>query len=61
MDQILEDIEASAYAQGVKEWYDGYHFGSVDVLSMGRDELCIELLSGREKRTSKLLEKYERK
>ena len=24
VDQILEDIEASAYAQGVKEWYDGY-------------------------------------
>ena len=31
VDQILEDIEASAYAQEVKEWYDGYHFGSVDV------------------------------
>ena len=30
VDQILEDIEASAYAQEVKEWYDGYHFGSVD-------------------------------
>ena len=31
VDQILEDIGASAYAQEVKEWYDGYHFGSVDV------------------------------
>ena len=31
VDQILEDIGASAYAQEVKEWYDGYHFGLVDV------------------------------
>ena len=31
VDQILEDADAGRHAESVKYWYDGYHFGNVDV------------------------------
>ena len=31
VDQILEDADAGKHAGSVKYWYDGYHFGNVDV------------------------------
>lgn len=31
VDRILEDADAGKYAESVKHWYDGYHFGNVDV------------------------------
>ena len=31
VDQILEDADAGKHAASVKYWYDGYHFGNVDV------------------------------
>ena len=31
VDQILEDADAGKHAESVKYWYDGYHFGDVDV------------------------------
>lgn len=31
VDQILRDAKAESHAQSIKEWYDGYHFGSFDV------------------------------
>ena len=31
VDQILEDAQAGKHAESVKYWYDGYHFGNVDV------------------------------
>lgn len=31
VDQILEDADAGKHAESVKYWYDGYHFGNVDV------------------------------
>ena len=31
IDQILEDAYAGKHAESVKYWYDGYHFGNVDV------------------------------
>lgn len=31
VDQILEDADAGKHAENVKYWYDGYHFGNVDV------------------------------
>ena len=31
VDQILEDADAGIQAESVKHWYDGYHFGNVDV------------------------------
>ena len=31
VDQILRDAKAENHAQSIKEWYDGYHFGSFDV------------------------------
>lgn len=31
VDQILRDAGADAYAEKVKKWYDGYHFGKIDV------------------------------
>lgn len=31
VDQILEDADAEKHAASVKYWYDGYHFGNVDV------------------------------
>ncbi len=31
IDQILEDADAGKHAESVKYWYDGYHFGNVDV------------------------------
>ncbi len=31
VDQILKDIGAEDYAEKVKNWYDGYHFGKMDV------------------------------
>ena len=31
VDQILEDADAGKHAECVKYWYDGYHFGNVDV------------------------------
>ena len=31
VDQILEDADAGKHAESVKDWYDGYHFGNVDV------------------------------
>ena len=31
VDQILEDADAGKHAESIKYWYDGYHFGNVDV------------------------------
>lgn len=31
VDQILKDADAGRHAESVKHWYDGYHFGNVDV------------------------------
>jgi len=31
VDQILRDAKAEKHAESIKEWYDGYHFGSFDV------------------------------
>ena len=31
VDQILEDADAGKHTESVKYWYDGYHFGNVDV------------------------------
>ena len=31
IDQILVDADAGKHAESVKYWYDGYHFGNVDV------------------------------
>ena len=31
VDRILEDADAGRQAESVKHWYDGYHFGNVDV------------------------------
>ena len=31
VDQILEDADAGKHAASVKYWYDGYHFGNVDL------------------------------
>ena len=31
VDQFLEDADAGKHAESVKYWYDGYHFGNVDV------------------------------
>ncbi len=31
VDQILKDAGAEKYAEAIREWYDGYHFGDVDV------------------------------
>ena len=31
VDQILRDAKAENHAKSIKEWYDGYHFGSFDV------------------------------
>ena len=31
VDRILEDADAGKHAASVKYWYDGYHFGNVDV------------------------------
>ena len=31
VDRILRDTNAENHAQSIREWYDGYHFGSFDV------------------------------
>ncbi len=31
MNRILEDANALEHTTDVKEWYDGYHFGNVDI------------------------------
>ena len=31
VNRILEDANALEHATDVKEWYDGYHFGNVDI------------------------------
>ncbi|MDO5423051.1 MAG: AAA family ATPase [Eubacteriales bacterium] len=31
VDQILKDAELTEYAEKIKAWYDGYHFGDFDV------------------------------
>lgn len=31
VDQILSDAQATAHTEEVKQWYDGYHFGDLDV------------------------------
>lgn len=31
VDQILRDAEAIGYAESIRTWYDGYHFGDFDV------------------------------
>ncbi len=31
VDQILKDADAGRHAESVNHWYDGYHFGNVDV------------------------------
>jgi len=31
VDQMLEDADATAQSESIKEWYDGYHFGEADV------------------------------
>ena len=31
VDRILKDAEAENYAETMKNWYDGYHFGDFDV------------------------------
>ena len=31
VDQILKEAGAEKYAEVIREWYDGYHFGDVDV------------------------------
>ena len=31
VNQILYDADAEAYADTIKEWYDGYHFGDYDI------------------------------
>ena len=31
VDQILEDADCLEYATDIKNWYDGYHFGDLDV------------------------------
>ena len=31
IDQMLKDADAMEYALNIKKWYDGYHFGNVDV------------------------------
>ena len=31
VDQILSDADAGSYAEDIKQWYDGYHFGNFDV------------------------------
>ena len=31
VDRILRDANAESHAQSIREWYDGYHFGSFDV------------------------------
>ena len=31
VDQMLEDADATTQSESIKEWYDGYHFGGVDV------------------------------
>ena len=31
VDQILEDANCQEYAADIKNWYDGYHFGDLDV------------------------------
>ena len=31
VDRILRDANAENHAQSIREWYDGYHFGSFDV------------------------------
>mgnify|MGYP000069636059 CR=1 FL=1 len=61
VDQILEDIGASAYAQEVKmvRWLSFWIGGCI--LSMGCDELCIEFCQEGKKEAVSILEKYERK
>lgn len=29
--KLLEDYELSNHYESIKNWYDGYHFGNVDV------------------------------
>lgn len=31
VDRLLLDADAAAYAQPMKDWYDGYHFGEFDI------------------------------
>lgn len=31
VDRLLADMEAAEYAEDVKKWYDGYHFGEYDI------------------------------
>ena len=31
VDQRLSDADAGSYAEDIKQWYDGYHFGNFDV------------------------------
>ena len=31
MDQLFADTDARDYADDIKNWYDGYHFGDFDV------------------------------
>ena len=31
VDRLLADADAADYAKTIKAWYDGYHFGRVDV------------------------------
>lgn len=31
VNKLLEDADATDYAEHIKEWYDGYHFGDFDV------------------------------
>ena len=31
VDKLLEDADATEYEEDIRRWYDGYHFGSIDV------------------------------
>ena len=39
MDSLLSDYQAEAYRDKVKEWYDGYQFGSCDIYTTSGQSL----------------------
>ncbi|MFR6380532.1 MAG: AAA family ATPase [Evtepia sp.] len=61
VDQLLEDSGTTGHAEDIKAWYDGYHFGDLDiycpwdVMNYLRD-----LQNDPNARTSQLLGKYQR-
>ena len=57
---ILKDIGLQEHFKEIKEWYDGYNFGKIDVYCpWDVNELCKRSTDRSRHEASKLLEEYK--